>query len=184
MNLGGRRADTAWVTKQLLAGSLFAALAASLLGGTWFPLQAWWLAALALAGMWLVREARFYRGLIGALRAAGEVAVPDVRPELARLHDGPLAGPLADLGAPSDAEQAAFDSLQRAEEMVDLAEALNEGWIGEPTLAAANGAVARRIEGFRTTDDSLADLAEAWSIECAAERCAHVALQLHRERRS
>lgn len=184
-------ADTPHVTRQLLAGSLFGAVAASLIGGTWFPLQAWWLTWVALGLVWLVREARFYHGLVGALERAGEVRVPWGTAGAADAawdslfergeHGTWNSGSLHNL-EPADPEQAAFDALQRASEMVALAQALNDGWIGEGSLAAEADRVAGRVEQFQTGEDAYGDLVEAWAIQQAAEACAQTALELHRER--
>jgi hypothetical protein len=151
---------------RLLGSSLLGAIAASVLLDDRLPIRLWVIAVVVAGLVRIVGEVRSQRATAALARAAGR--------RLARMEAGD------DVIDGDDTELVTFESLQQAADMLGLAAMVNDQWLRDDELAADIMALQERIDGFRTTDDAVADLAEAWAIEARCEDCARTAVQLHR----
>jgi hypothetical protein len=149
---------------RLLGGSLLVAIATSVLVGDRLPVRLWVVGCVVVGIVRVAREARSQRATAALARTAGR--------RLARLEAE------EDLG--DDTELVTFESLQQAAEMIALAAMVNDQWVRDDELAEEISTLQLQIEQFCTTDDTIADLAEAWRIEAHCEECARTAVQLHR----
>jgi hypothetical protein len=149
---------------RLLGGSLLAAIAASVLVGDRLPIRLWVVGCVVVGVARVAREARQQRSTAALARGAGR--------HLSRLE--------AEEAMADDTELVTFESLQQAADMVGLAAMVNDQWVRDDELATEIADLQSQIDGFRTTDDAVADLAEAWRIEGRCEECARIAVQLHR----
>jgi hypothetical protein len=153
---------------RLLGSTLLGAIAASILLDDRLPIRLWVIGAVVAGLVRIVGEVRSQRATAALARAAGRRLA---RLE-ARVDDGAIDG--------DDTELVTFESLQQAAEMLGLAAMVNDQWLRDEDLDADIRVLQERIDGFRTTDDAVADLAEAWAIEARCEDCARTAVQLHR----
>jgi hypothetical protein len=149
---------------RLLGGSLLGAVAVSVLVGDRLPIRLWVVGLVIVGIVRVAREARGQRATAAMARAAGR--------RLARMEGE------EDLG--DDTELVTFESLQQAADMIALAAMVNQQWVRDEELAEEVDELQSEIDRFCTTDDALADLAEAWRIEARCEECARTAVQLHR----